>query len=344
MKDQKLQDSPPPGDDVLQAALARDPHQCHPGPFVTEACRYPRWDELSKDYQLDLSNSLSISEAVISRIPPCPGAYNGKGIIICAGGKSYFTNAWVCINMLRGLNSRIPVQLWHLGPREIDDTMRSLVKKFNVECVDALRLREEFPCRILNGWELKPYSIVYSPFKEVLLLDADNLPLIDPELLFECKEYQTTGAVFWPDYGRLTRWSEIWRICGVRFRDEPEFETGQILVHKEKCWRALLLTLWYNAFSDFYYQYVLGDKETFHMAFRKLKQPYEMPHREIESLGSTMCQHDFQGNRIFQHRNMDKWNFNKDNRHEEGFLYEDECRTFIADLRKQWSGKINCQE
>jgi hypothetical protein len=34
-----------------------------------------------------------------------------------------------------------------------------------------------------------------------------------------------------------------------------------------------------------------------------------MPSRGIDALPGVMCQHDFEGRRLFQHRNMRKWSF-----------------------------------
>ena len=48
--------------------------------------------------------------------------------------------------------------------------MKTLVAPFGVECVDATRVRRKFPVRTLKGWELKSYSILHSPYREVLLL------------------------------------------------------------------------------------------------------------------------------------------------------------------------------
>ncbi len=121
---------------------------------------------------------------------------------------------------------------------------------------------------------------------------------------------------------------------------EPEFETGQILVDKERCWRALCLSLWFNENSDFYYRYVHGDKETFHLAFRKLKTPYWLVDKPIHPLPGTMCQHDFIGQRILQHRNMDKWDFLLCNGRIQGFWYEDECRGYIRQLQRLWDGAM----
>lgn len=103
---------------------------------------------------------------------------------------------------------------------------------------------------------------------------------------------------------------------------------------------ATLLCMWYNQYSDFFYHHVHGDKETFHIAWRKLGQPYAMPAHPIHPLDCVMCQHDFEGRRIFQHRNMDKWELSGSNMVIAGFLDEAECREHLADLRRQWDGII----
>jgi len=271
--------------------------------------------------------------------PPYPdGRFRGRGVVICGGGRKYFPCAWVCARMLRHLGCGLPIQLWHLGEREADARMRALMEGLGVECVDAEALRERHPARTLNGWELKAYALLHAPFEEVLLLDADNVPVVDPSFLFDAPEYREAGAAFWPDFGRLAPDRSIWSVCGVEYRDEPEFESGQVLVDKRRCWPALQLSMHYNEHSDFYYHHVYGDKETFHLAFRRLGAPYAMPARPIDALDGCMCQHDFEGNRVFQHRNMDKWRLDGSNRRIDGFQHEDLCRSFLAELRALWSG------
>ena len=292
-----------------------------------------------KSDKLTPQNALEETEKFIAAIPPYPGGFAGRGIVICAGGPRYFTNAWVCVKMLRRLGCQLPIQFWHLGPREMSGEMKALAAPLGVECVDAAVVREKHPARILNGWEIKPYAILHSPFQEVLLLDADNVPVVDPELLFDTAQYRETGAIFWPDFGRLAPERSIWNLCGVAYRNEPEFETGQIVIDKERCWKAMCLTMWYNEHSDFFYQHIHGDKETFHLAFRKLNQPYSMPDKPLHALPHTMCQHDFEGNRVFQHRNLDKWRLSNDNTWIEGFLHEDECRQYLEELRAVWDGQ-----
>jgi ADP-heptose:LPS heptosyltransferase len=278
----------------------------------------------------------------IRTMPAGDQGHEGRGIVLCAGGVRYFANAWVCLRMLRRLGCRLPVQVWHLGRKEMDDRMRALLEPLGVECVDAGRVRRRFPARILGGWELKPYALVHSSFREVLLLDADNVPVVNPEFLFDTPQFRRTGALFWPDYdrGRDPDAGRVWRSCGLRQPDEPEFETGQVVLDKHRCWRALRLALWFNEHSDFYYQFLHGDKETFHLAFRKLRQPYALVPTPIKALAGTMCQHDFHGRRLFQHRNTDKWRWSGGNRLVAGFRFERECREDLRELRRRWDGRI----
>jgi len=252
----------------------------------------------------------------------------------------YLTCAWVCIRALRRVGCALPIELWHLGDREMDDQMKQLLRPLGVECINARKVRKRFPVRSLRGWEIKPYAILHSQFREVMLLDADNVPVANPDYLFETPEYLATGAIFWPDYCRPTheKAKTIWRSIGVRPPKEHEFETGQIVVDKRRCWAALCLTMWLNENSDFYYRYVYGDKETFHLAFQKLRKSYALVNTPIHRLEATMCQHDFNGRRLFQHRNCDKWTLDLNNRRIKGFWHEDQCREDVIELQRLRNG------
>jgi ADP-heptose:LPS heptosyltransferase len=291
---------------------------------------------------LNLHSAGTACDSFVRELRLPPNEFAGRGIVVCGGG-TYFPSAWVCINMLRQLGCNLPIQLWHLGKREFDEQMIRLVAPLGVECIDASKMRGGLPARILRGWELKAYAILNSSFKEILLLDADNIPLTNPEFLFETPEFRKCGAIFWPDEG----WSNanpkaaaIWRSCGLRAPNEPEFESGQIIVDKEKCWRSLRLSLWFNENSDFYYQYLHGDKETFHLAFRKLREPYALVPIAMRRIEYTMCQHDFHGRRIFQHRSLDKWDLLQRNKSIRGFRFEQECRKHVVRLRRLWPAGV----
>jgi ADP-heptose:LPS heptosyltransferase len=291
---------------------------------------------------LNLPGAGMACERFIKTIPSYPGRYDGRGIVVCGGGVRYFPSAWVCVNMLRRLGCSLPIQLWFLGRKEMDSRMKALVAPLGVECVDAAGMRKKFPARILQGWELKPYALLHSPYREVLLLDADNVPVINPQFLFTTPEFHATGAIFWPDFlrGKGKKAIAIWRSFGLQMPDELEFESGQIVLDKQRCWRALCLSWWINDNSDFFYRHLHGDKETFHLAFRKLKTAYSLVQKPIHPLPGVMCQHDFLGRRLFQHRNTEKWDlfFNK---RIQGFRREKQCLAYISDLRRAWDGRIN---
>jgi hypothetical protein len=87
-----------------------------------------------------------------------------------------------------------------------------------------------------------------------------------------------------------------------------------------------------NGHSDFYYRYVHGDKDTFRFAWRMRGQEFAMVPHPIRTLPGTMCQHDFDGRRLFQHRNVPKWTLRNDNPRVDGFAFEEECLRFLDEL------------
>jgi hypothetical protein len=279
-------------------------------------------------------------------VPASPDNLSGRGIVISAGGAKYFICAWVCVKMLRLLGCQLPIQFWILGDYELDARMRKLAEELGVSIAVGQDYVRQIPTwkwdRERPGWQLKALSLVGNPFSEVLLLDGDNVPTVDPGFLFDTPEFKTTGAVFWPDYLRLKKARVIWKLCGVEYRDEPEFETGQIVVDKKRCWLQLWLSLFYNQHSDLYYQHIWGDKDTFHMAWRRLGTPYSMTPFPIHNLArKVMCQHDFGGRIVFQHRNLAKWELPvARNKRIGGFQYEQQCIDFLKELEAKWTGAV----
>src|SRR5665213_1820341 len=200
--------------------------------------------DCDSDSILTPENAAAEFSAAAQSQPVFPDGFSGRGIVIPGGGFKYFPGAWVCINMLRQLGCDLAIELWHLGPEEMTTEMRGLVEPLGVRVVDASEVRERHPVRILNGWELKPYAMMHSRFEEVLLLDADNVPVLDPTDLFDHVHYRERGAIFWPDLRRMKPDRKAWGLTGVAYRDEPEFESGQIVLNKRRCWAPLALAMW----------------------------------------------------------------------------------------------------
>jgi hypothetical protein len=271
--------------------------------------------------------------------------YKGRGIVTCAGGAEYFVCVWVLIRSLRARGCNLPIECWYLGPNELDEEMVQLLGSYGVRCVDGTLVMHEHPFQInpgWKGWQLKPYAIVYSSFEELLFLDADNVPTRDPAFLFESPDYLDTGAIFWPDreplehrIAGLPAQVNMWDICGIPYRVEPSFETGQILLNKPKSWCPLGLTLHFNEHADYYYQLLWGDKDTFHFAWLVLGSPFTMiPFPPIDKNWHALYQHDFSGNALFQHRNGDRWTYNGTTVNLPDFQFEEECKSFLMELKE----------
>jgi Mannosyltransferase putative len=284
----------------------------------------------------ELVRHRALLDAVAALEFPYPASrFSGRGIVVCGGGEKYLPSAYVMVRILRHLKCTLPVEVWHIGEAEMPQTMRGLFAELGCVCVDGALVRRTHPVRRLGGWELKCFSLMHSAFAEVMLIDADNCPVRDPAFLFDTPEYARTGAIFWPDYTRFFQGQAVWTASGIEYRDEPEFESGQIVVDKRRCWKALNVAMHLNEYSDWWYRLVHGDKETYHLAWRKIGQDYAMPEREVEPLEATMLQFDFDGRRLFQHRNFAKWKLDG-NKHIVGFKLEKECMRFVAELREKW--------
>ena len=228
--------------------------------------------------------------------------YAGRGIVTCAGGPKYFRCAFAMVHVLRYVGCRLPIQFWYL-PGEMDEFMLDVCKEYDIETVDASSLG--IKTRILSGWELKPFSVQHSRFAEIPFLDADCLPLRDPTFLFETQEYCEDGAIFWPDLERAGSClghvrTEVWDRVGLPVNSEPDFESGQYLVNKMRCYRSLNLTTWMNQRSDYWYKFIYGDKDTFHLAWRACEQDYFMP-PACSYVFPCVVQRDAQGEPLFHH-------------------------------------------
>jgi hypothetical protein len=292
----------------------------------------------------------AIAAAPASDVPP----YEGAGIVIVAGGARLFTNAYVVATLLREhLGTTLPIQVWHLGPSEMSIEMARILHALDVETVDAFEVRKRRPARRLGGWEAKSFAVLYSPFRHVFLLDADNMPLVDPAVFLDAPQYRETGAIFWSDNHSHLEDSPVWRLFRVPYRPELEVESGQLLIDKARCWVPLNLARHLNDRSDVYYRYIYGDKETFHFAWRHLGVDYAMPpgrpcivyyqnptRQGPKRMTAALEHRDFDGNAIFHHRTGAEWLLHGDNPRTTRHDLEERCLAAPDRLRGLWDGRV----
>ena len=283
---------------------------------------------------ITIDNSfIKIAEAV-NNIPPKP-QFEGRGIVMVIGGEKYSANGYAAIRLIRHFGCQLPIQCWYLNEKEYMPEIFEELSKLNCTFVNAQEYNKTLETQHtnLNGWECKPFAIIHSPFKEVLYLDCDVFCDGDPEYGFEVEGFKKYGSYFMPDYQRLAQERDIWGLCGVAYRDEPEIESGIIYVDKDKCWKPLCLTNFLCEWGTrFYFNYVHGDKCCFQMAWHIMFYPYYMEPTPIRSISATMVQH-MNGKSFFYHRNMSKLSL-KENRKIEEFKNEDLLFSYLEDLKK----------
>jgi hypothetical protein len=290
--------------------------------------------------------------ACVNHLGKCPRRVRGRGIVI-AGGGAYFTAAYVAVRILRRVGCELPIQLWHLAG-EVDAARRRLLRPLGVRCINADAVVRRYPFRFCEGhwwkgWQLKPYAVAHSSFREVLFLDADCYPARDPTFLFDWAPYRTCGSVFWPDlYSSQGLFSpELFAVFGVPPADCTPFESGQLLVDKGRCWRELSLALHYNAQADYTYRLLWGDKDTFLLAWRRLARDYAMTWPNCAWDTHTILQYDDRGEPLFLHRCRDKWRLDAAefasspqhspaNQYNPRLPHEDFCFRCLEDLRKAY--------
>lgn len=283
-----------------------------------------------------------LAERLSSLAPYPESTFSGFGIVICAGGASYFTNAYVLVHVLRHrLGCAAPIEVWHLGKQEMSRRMAKLLEELDVRVVDASVEMSAGQTRIVDGWQLKSFALMWCRFEKALLLDADQIPIRDPAALAAWPEFARAGVVLWPDVVDLIPENPIWRACGLEPRAMTSIESGQLLIDKSRQWRALQVALHLNERAHYYYGMLYGDKDTYLIAMLLTDSTFALvPHRPATDRDMCLYQRDFQGEPVFQHRTGAKWRYAGPQEDLPGFTGMDACLSALNDLRRKWNGII----
>ncbi|AGO12372.1 AaceriAER018Cp [[Ashbya] aceris (nom. inval.)] len=220
------------------------------------------------------------------------GTYNGGGIVTVGGGK-FSMLALVMIKSLRKIGTTLPVEvLIPPGEEEGEQYCSKLLPEVGAKCI---YLSDVLPPSVLKdfevtGYQLKSFAIIASSFKDLLLLDADNIPVVNLDNIFSAEPYVDHGLVMWPDFWRRSTNPDYYDIAGIqvnykrRVRNhiddltpasvytknmkdmsavpmhdmlgtlpDPSTESGQLLIDKDKHLGTVLLSLYYNANGKSWY-------------------------------------------------------------------------------------------
>jgi len=233
-----------------------------------------------------------------------------KAVITLAGGR-YLAGAAVQLMELRYLGCEWPYHVFNIPGEEIPDGYRRFFARMGVEIL-------EVPDYMGHPWTAKRSAIAQFPDTEVLFLDADNIPLINPEFIRQDARYQRTGTVFWRDFGTTQPDHMVWNMLGLEPKVEIEQESGQLLIDTGRCAAGLAqLRVWDLNYIE-HYKILHGDKDMWRFAWAKVGLPYEWGSPDLDFImdngGSVRVMiQKWDGHQVFHHRVHSKLSIDGDN-------------------------------
>jgi alpha 1,2-mannosyltransferase len=212
-----------------------------------------------------------------------PFEANTTGIVTTAGAGN-FGQAISLVLMMRRTGSKLPIQiiLDSLTPW-MGLVCSRIMPQFDAKCV---LLGKEWESGSLNQplpkferFQWKVIAIIASTFQNVLFLDADCLPVRNPDPIFEegSEPFTSTGLITYPDFWTSTVSPLFYKIAGdlevPPVASRPTSESGIMVFDKARHADTLLLAAYYNYNGPDHYYLMLsqhgageGDKETFFQA------------------------------------------------------------------------------
>ena len=276
-------------------------------------------------------------QSFVSALEPWPGSRyfreGSRGIVTSArSGSNSLGRLLTNLRMLRyEFGCVLGVEVFHF-PGELSDDEKAQLRALDAVAVDITQMTLFAPINVTGGtashnrkYYIKPAAILSSSFEQLLWLDTDNIPAADPAYLFDLPHFaEPNTALFWPDFWHSSARSPAFDILGVPCRGEDyEQESGQLVVDKRRAWHAVNLAYFLNRHHDFYYRFLLGDKDTFRLSWRALHTPFYFIRKYIaiagfrytdagrtRVCGHSMVQHDPYGRPLFVHANQLKYHWN----------------------------------
>ncbi|EFJ43610.1 hypothetical protein VOLCADRAFT_96259 [Volvox carteri f. nagariensis] len=220
--------------------------------------------------------------------PTSPPTSVSRGILISAGGARYTANLIVTLHVVRHhWGCKLPVEVAWQGPEEMDNvTWASLERHFAPIWGFDVRAAPH-PVPELHSASFQPtsysgkvYALALCSFREqVLMLDADSLPLKNPETLFEDPRFVKHGSLFWPDAWTAQAHSSVYGLYGIDYGKAQrvlsqglgfgrrDAESGQLLFDRARHLDVLEALLMINRHPTANRFLLWGDKDSFSLAF-----------------------------------------------------------------------------
>lgn len=199
--------------------------------------------------------------------------YEGRGIIT-ASCKKFMFQTLISVNILRDKGCMLPIELYYADDEEMSQAdITALELTLDVKSINVTSF-EEFKDYNARNFSIKPIALYLSSFDETIWIDADVIPLIDLESLFDLAHYKNHHHLFFNDifsYGKnenaMTKKTiSLFETYGRNIPSgTPETDSGLYMIHKTKFNPEFFsITALLNMDKDIY-NHVYGDKELYRL-------------------------------------------------------------------------------
>jgi alpha 1,2-mannosyltransferase len=260
--------------------------------------------------------------------------YNSKtrGIVTTCGLRDLGYLA-ISLRMLRFTGSTLPVEILLASVDDYHaDFCEDIFPQLNARCILMSDVLNEniFTRKVeLKTYQFKIIAILFSSFEEVLFLDADNIPVSNPDLLFTSEPFKERGMITWLDFWAETVSPLYYKIINEKLPDgltRVACEAGELLFSKKVHAKTLLLAAYYNYYGPSHYYRLFsqnapgeGDKETFIMAAEFYKIPFYTVQTGVEAIGHKNGD-EFRGIAMTQRNAIDDWDRYVKNKTDRAFV------------------------
>lgn len=201
---------------------------------------------------------------------------NTTGIVTTAGVAN-FGQVISLVLTARRAGSHLPIQIYLDSTSPwVDLICSKTLPQYKATCLSIQDTWAGIVVPKFTRFQWKVLSIIVSSFQNVLFLDADCLPILNPDKIFHqgSEPFTSTGLITWPDFWTSTASPLFYKVAGdidiPPVNSRATSESGILVYDKARHADTLLLAAYYNYNGPKHYYPLLsqhsageGDKETF---------------------------------------------------------------------------------
>ena len=200
--------------------------------------------------------------------------YDGKGIITASSNKFMFQTL-ISINILRDTGCTLPIELYYADVDEINQAdIVTLELTLDVKCIN-IQSFEKFKDYKARNFSIKSIALYLSSFDETIWMDADIIPIINFEELFETDHYKKNNHIFFNDIFAYDKYENamtkktkaLYKSFNIDIPfGTPETDSGLYVIHKNKFSKNFILINTLLNMDQDTYTSTYGDKELYRLS------------------------------------------------------------------------------